>query len=103
MSSPPLALARDHACVRGMNWRCDVDPAAVDALLSALAAAGFTPRHSPPALPCLLAPAGHQVLVVRRTGRVQIRVDYAVPEPHRRLAAEAVFVLIARALLGPPR
>lgn len=100
MSAGPLTLARDHTCIRGMNWRCDVDPAAVEPLLAALGAAGFAARPSPPALPCLRGPEGHQVMLVRRTGRVQIRVDYAVPEARRRLAAEGVFALIARALLA---
>lgn len=97
-----LTLSRDHTCVRGMNWRCDVAPAAVDTLLAALTAAGFSPRPSPAAMPTLRSPEGHHVLIVRRTGRVQIRVDYAVPEPLRRFSAEAVFAVLVRALASGP-
>jgi hypothetical protein len=53
-------------------------------------------------MPTLRSPEGHHVLIVRRTGRVQIRVDYTVPEPLRRFSAEAVFAILVRALaVGP--
>jgi hypothetical protein len=98
MSASLPVLTRDHACVRGMNWRFDLPPAAVEATLNALPSAGFLPCPSPDTLPSFESPEGHRVLLVRRTGRAQIRVSYTVPESERRLAAEAVFTAILRAL-----
>ncbi|MCU0654918.1 MAG: hypothetical protein MUF64_06400 [Polyangiaceae bacterium] len=98
MSAVLPVLTRDHACVRGMNWRFDLPPAAIEAALDALPSAGFLPCPSPEALPSFQSPEGHRVLLVRRTGRAQIRVSYTVPEGQRRLAAEAVFTAVVRAL-----
>jgi hypothetical protein len=41
-----------------------------------------------------------EIALVVRTGRVQIRVHYTVPEAERRQAAERVFVALVRATLG---
>lgn len=96
------SLQRDHTCVQNMNWRCDVPPGAVDRLLAALLAAGFVRQPGPDALPALLSPDHHRVLVVRRTGRVQLRIDYVIPPHERRHAAEALFALIVRRLAETP-
>lgn len=93
-----LALSRDHTCVRGMNWRFDLPPHLVDALIKALLGLGYQQRPGPAALPALRSPEGHQIMLVRSTGRAQIRVDYTVPETLRRFAAEAIFATVIRAL-----
>lgn len=92
------SLTRDHTCVRGMNWRCDIPPSAINSLLVALPNRGYLQHPSPDAIPTLRSPEGHHILFVRTTGRVQIRVNYTVPEPLRRFAAETIFTTLVRTL-----
>jgi hypothetical protein len=48
----------------------------------------------------LRSPEGHEIVIVPRTGRVQIRVHYLTPEEERRIAAEGVFAVLVRSILA---
>ncbi len=97
-----MDFARDQSCLRSLNWRTDLPPGGqLDPLVAALSRADFTPTstgESP--LLVLRAREGHEVLIVRRSGRVQIRVHYLTPEPERRAAAEAIFRTLVRGVVG---
>jgi hypothetical protein len=99
-----MKLERDHNCVRNMNWRSDVEPAQVDPLIVSLTKGGrYRKLNSMPFLVTLEGPDQTRVLLVPRTGRVQIRVSYEVAEEERRFKAEAVYADIVRANLLPPK
>ena len=97
-----MDFARDHSCLRGLNWRTDLPPGGdLDTLVAALSRAGFA-RTSTAGSPLLVlrAPGDHEILIVPRTGRVQIRVHYLTPEPERRGAAEGIFRSLVQGVLG---
>lgn len=62
-------------------------PGVVLALLDALAGAGYTEDLRSPLVRELVHPEGHSVVIVPRTGRVQIRVHYLTPLEARQAAA----------------
>lgn len=99
-----MKLERDHNCVRNMNWRSDVEPTQVDPLIASLLKGGrYRKVDSMPFLITLEGPDQTRILLVPRTGRVQIRVSYEVAEDQRRFKAEAVYTDLVRATLLPPR
>lgn len=93
-----MELTRDQSCVDRINWRCDL-PSSVsgDVVFARLAKLqGYLVEGPGPLLYVVRVPGQHQVLIVPRTGRVQIRVSYDVPKLDRRLAAEGVFATLVR-------
>ncbi len=99
-----MELTRDQSCVDRINWRCDL-PAGVsgEALFDCLSKLADHQVEGPgPLLFVLRTPGQHRILIVPRTGRVQIRVSYEVPKLDRRLAAEGVFAALVRALRSLP-
>lgn len=97
-----MELTREQSCFRSLNWRCDLPAGGdLDALTGALSGAGFTESSSPGGhLRVLRAAEGHEIVIVPRTGRVQIRVHYLTAEGERRRTAEQVFCLLVRGVLG---
>ena len=99
----PLRL--DSACCQLANWRTDfsdrLDPAGFE---QQMLAAGWTSRCQHPALKVFRHPVGHEVAWVVTTGRVQIRIDFEVPESSRRQQAaelyEQLAVLVRRGGVG---
>ena len=95
-----MHLTRDHTCQRNLNWRTDVAPEVVDGVVQELLA---TDRYhlagTMPFLVTLESTDKSRVIVVPRTGRIQIRVNYEIPTESRRLAAEAIFADIAKGVL----
>lgn len=84
-------LQRDPSCARDLLWRLELPPP-LDAthLATRLLGAGWTERSRFPALHDLEGPEGHRVVIVPRTGRVQLRVSYLVPPEQRATAAAAL-------------
>lgn len=96
-----MELARDQSCFRSLNWRCDLPAGSdCDRLAATLAEKGFAAVGGPSAIRTLRSPEGHEVVLVPRTGRVQIRVHYLTPEEERRFVAEGVFALLVRSILA---
>jgi hypothetical protein len=97
-----LTLSREITCIRALAWRFDL-PATSDwpALAGALQAAGFVPRAPLGSVVRFSSPTGDEVLLVTATGRVQLRVHYAVPQHERSLAAERLFQLLVYAWIRP--
>ncbi|MCA9554898.1 MAG: hypothetical protein KC933_33010 [Myxococcales bacterium] len=81
-------LTRDASCTRDLLWRLEL-PAGDDAtqLADRLAASGWRDRSLLPILRDLEGPDGHRVVIVPRTGRVQLRICYVVPPDARAGAA----------------
>lgn len=98
-----LALTREVSCIRSLAWRCDLPAACdLDALATALVAAGLSPRPTVRGLVRFSDEAGGEILVVAASRRVQFRVHYTVPEHERRFAAERMFQRVVYALLRAP-
>lgn len=99
-------LVRDVGCRRDLLWRCDlaglIEPAAfVDALLTeGFADVGQTRRFG---LVVLEEPAsGHRVVVVLRTGRVQLRMDASCPHAARTGESQRLHAVLDHMHLASP-
>jgi hypothetical protein len=99
-----VAFSRDVGCRHDLLWRCDLAPRHAAGLVPALLAAGF--RDATPCaadrLRVLEQPgAGHRIVVVARTGRVQVRLDALTPAHERVGEARRLFALVS-ATCTPP-
>ncbi len=91
-----MTLVLESACFHGLAWRADLPlGAARDAVLAQ--SGGGEPDRTLPGLLRIIRPDGHQVLLVERTGRVQIRVAYTTPRHARRAEAERVYAELREA------
>ena len=81
----------EPGCVGVLNWRSSADPRYVVRLGDALAELpGWTVRAlHVPVMVVLRRNDRTEVLLVPRTGRIQIRVDHAVPEEMREVIAHS--------------
>jgi len=84
-------LRREHGCARDLLWRCEVADEAVTGTLSLLREHS-RPQNLGPSLGVdLFEVAGeHTIVLVRRTGRIQIRIHGLTPPSSRAEAAERV-------------
>ncbi len=95
-----VALERDACCFRDLNWRCDLGGlvTSTDAMIGALSQRGYGVQAGAAAgTVSLLHPAGHVVVVVTKTLRVQIRLHYLTPAAERPLVARALLVELVAA------
>ncbi len=92
-------LARDSACCRDLNWRCDLtSEAEPDALAEALVEQGWTVRCRHMNLMVFRHPHGHEIAWVTSTGRVQIRVALEIDREARPHRAVEIFEMLSLAL-----
>jgi hypothetical protein len=80
-----------NSCLRRLAWDCELSqrPAALE-LYAALRSAGYVDDSRADWLYELRHGSGHSVLIVPRTGRVQLRLHYLTPAPERATAARAL-------------
>jgi hypothetical protein len=80
-----------HSCHRELTWECEL-PHRADAerLVAALRAADYVDESHSAAVLEFADPRGHRVVVVPRSGRVQLRIHYLTPLAARREAASAL-------------
>ncbi|MCA9648839.1 MAG: hypothetical protein KC501_02970 [Myxococcales bacterium] len=92
-----LGLRRDHGCMHDLQWRLDLPPGlGTEGLERRLAGHGFVAKAPGPGVLVFDGCSGHVLVIVPRTGRVQIRVDCGVPRERRpRVAAELAQMLAA--------
>lgn len=83
-------LSRDFGCRKNLLWRVDLEGVDVVQLAETLSAEGWRERSSVPQVRDMESPAGHGVVLVPRTGRIQIRIHYLTPHEDREQAARAV-------------
>lgn len=87
-SDAPLGLRLGHSCHKNLVWECArVAPAAALALPELLRDLGYSEQGRSPLVRELVHPREHGVVIVPRTGRVQIRVHYLTPLEAREQAA----------------
>lgn len=97
-----LLVERDHSCIEALSWRISrSDGARIDlaAVARDLRAIGFAEVRRMNALEVLCDLAGHQVLFVHTTGRLQVRLHYRVARSKRCAAARAFAGALGR-LMG---
>ena len=70
----------------------------VSGLATSLGGASFLHARAMGGCVLLRDRAGNEIALVARTGRVQIRVSYLVPEAGRRHQAEHLYTLVVRAV-----
>lgn len=100
-----VTLTRDHACFRALAWDVVLHAPVTDwdALARELEGAGCSDESRLPGdLHDFQLAGGHRLLVVRQTGRLQLRLHYRVPAPDRRWTALFVAEGLAR-LVGEGR
>ncbi len=96
-----MDLSRDFGCFKSLNWRTDLPAGSdCDILVAVLGKRGFEPVRPTGPLRQLRTAEGHEVVLVPRTGRIQIRIHYLTPEHERRFKAEGIFCAIVRVVLG---
>lgn len=93
-------FARDVGCRADLLWRCDLlDPTQTAAWIDVAVAAGFArvPGSSRLGVVVLEAPdSDHRIVVVLRTGRLQIRLDAMTTKTARVTQAQQLFDRIRR-------
>ena len=94
------AIERDHACFQDLHWRLSLAPGLDWDALEARLAPALARESSPTFLRVLSAEDGCQIVIVPRTGRVQIRVDPLIPLAERRPCAEKLARLLDGAIEG---
>ena len=83
-----LGLSLGHSCHRMLVWECTRIPASAAVTLpDLLCEAGYSEASRSPLVRELVHPREHSVVVVPRTGRLQIRVHYLTPLEARQAAA----------------
>jgi len=87
-----LRLEPEHGCWARINWRIEM-PVQTDfaRLARQIVASGFEARCDCDMLKVLRDRDGHEIILVPRTGRTQIRISTLVPEDERPEAAERLF------------
>lgn len=91
----------DAGCVRSLLWRLDLPPTTDwSALTSKLVARGLR-VGGVPQVRTFEREGAFVLVVVPRTGRVQIRIDYLVPQTSRQALAETAAQLIFRLTDAP--
>lgn len=91
-------LRVDSGCCNRLNWRCDVSGVVSTAAVGdRLTVDGFRTVARHPALHLFRHPAGHELAWVTTTGRMQIRVDLAVPGDQREAIARSLYRSICTA------
>ena len=83
-------LSRDPSCMKDLAWRTDLAPEWIEPLVERLLEGDFRLASRGPIV-VLDTTDGHRVVLVPRTGRVQIRIGYVVPSEERATAAAAVY------------
>lgn len=86
-----MSLTRDPSCMRDMLWRIQLEGADLREIAGKLEADGWVDRSRLPLLVDLHGPEGHALVMVPRTGRVQLRLHYLTPAEVRPGAAEGVY------------
>ncbi len=99
-AATPLAI--DVGCRNHMLWRCDVTPSFSACAVERILEAGAK-DVGPPGIPALRMfehpDAGHRIVFVERTARVQLRLDALTPHAKREAAARALYDWLVDALM----
>lgn len=97
---PDLKLEPEHGCWANIHWRVEL-PVETDfeLLTTSVLARGFEPRCSCPMLKVLRNKEGHEIILVPRTGRTQIRISTEVAEDRRSDQARALFTELSACYL----
>jgi len=99
--SLPLGLRLGHSCHRDLVWECArLAPGVALALPELLGELGYSEQGRSPLVRELVHPREHGVVIVPRTGRVQIRVHYLTPLEARAQAAHELAREISELLEG---
>jgi hypothetical protein len=94
-----IELTREPGCCGELAWRLDLSPDRdFSAVARGLIDRGYEGRCLSQMLKVLRHPQGHEVVLVPRTGRVQLRVYYLTAHEDRPVAAEAMFRDLVAAL-----
>lgn len=72
----------------------------MDVLARRLLSLGLVEQPAPPGIATVATAERTLIIMVRRTKRVQLRVDIGVERSRRRHAAEAAFALLVAAVQG---
>lgn len=95
-SSTGVGLRLGHSCHKHLIWDCELSDKKLAAVLpERLLRNGYTERSRSSLVRELVHPAEHSVVVVPRTGRVQIRVHYLTPLGLRAARAREIAAEIA--------
>jgi hypothetical protein len=92
---PVLKLEPEHGCWASIHWRIEMPiETDFDLLTRRILAEAYEARCDCPMLKVLRSREGHEIILVPRTGRTQIRVSTEVPEGQRSAQAEVLFSLL---------
>lgn len=95
-----FSLELGHGCYQKLVWELTPrDRERATRLAQKLSELGFRDESRHPAVREFADPSGHLVVLVPKTGRLQLRIHYLTPVADRREAARALANVLARALL----
>lgn len=94
-----MKLELGHSCYRNLNWECvgGTREQAV-ALAAALPALGYVDESYDAFVRIFSSEDDHTIVLIPRTGRIQIRIHYLTPTDTRADAAAEVMFLLRHAL-----
>lgn len=93
-----LRVDLDHGCHADMTWRMTFDsPVDVTILVERLVAMGLRDESRFPRVRELEERAGHRLVLVSSTGRIQLRLHYLTATGSRREEAQRIAALLVLA------
>lgn len=99
-----LGLQLGHSCHRMLVWEfARIAPSAALELIELLGEIGYSEQLRSPLVRELVHPEEHSVVIVPRTGRVQIRVHYLTPLEAREATAREVARELAALVISSTR
>ena len=97
-----VSITPANGCREGLSWELAFGPAPSPAtLVSVLKNDAWRDASRLPTIVELEHPEGHELIVIPKTGRVQLRVCYITPRLNRQATATRVATAIA-SMLGTP-
>lgn len=96
-----MKLELGHSCYRHLTWEC-VGGTRADATLlaAALPSLGYIDKSYDALIRIFISVDEHTIVLIPRTGRIQIRIHYLTPVDTRADAAEKVMTKLICALAG---
>ena len=99
LSNSNVRLEIGHSCYRNLTWECVGGTRDQAVLLTALLPKlGYADESYDDAVRIFVSPEEHTIVLIPRTGRIQIRIHYLTPAEARKVAAERVMLDLSRAL-----
>ncbi len=71
------------SCLLGLHWELSFTQLQTDDVVRAIVAMGYSDKTRMPAVRTFASSTGERLIVIPKTGRVQLRLDFETPKSER--------------------